>query len=223
MTCVSDLHGDYPRLDGGDLLIIAGDITSCGLMQEWAYFFAWVKEQSYRKIILVGGNHDAFLNFSCSSQEARDIGVYDNTEPCEYLVDSGCEFDGLKIWGSPWTSWFKDINPRCAYFTERTERALDRRWEMIPPNIDVLVTHSPPYGILDENRDSLHCGSKSLRERLDHIRPKLHVFGHIHEEGGKTMVLKRPGIHSENNTLCVNASIMDENYRPMHKPVDVEI
>ncbi len=215
ITCISDLHGETPTLPGGDLLLIGGDITARGLIKEWDNFFSWLRKQKYRKIVLIAGNHDGFLKHSCSSQESRDLGLYDNTEPCEYLRDSGCEFEGLKIWGSPWTSWFKGIHPEYAHYTKRTEDELRDCWELIPEDTDILLTHSPPYGVYDSISSNIHVGSTSLKKRLEKLPLKLHVFGHIHEHGGKTMVLK--------DITMVNASYLDEKYTGTNPIVTLEL
>src|SRR5690606_22101282 len=84
----------------------------------------------------------------------------------EYLCDSGTEFEGLKIWGSPWTKTFLNMNPHCKAFTCDTEEELAEKWDLIPANIDILITHSPPYSILDEinsTDDMIHVGSESLK------------------------------------------------------------
>lgn len=217
IDCISDLHGFRPKLEGGDLLIVAGDLTARDTRAEHVQITDWMHAQKYKCVVFIAGNHDG---------EIQDIPR--RADHVYYLCDSGCEFEGLKIWGSPWTKTFKGMNPKCKAFTKDTEEELSERWEKIPDDIDVLITHSPPYGILDEVEGhhgmlDQSVGSCSLRSRLEYIQPRLHVFGHIHAWGGKKMVLKKPGHGTENNTMCVNASHVDENYEPVNKPIRIEL
>ena len=229
IDCVSDLHGYYPELEGGDLLILAGDYTLSDRVRDWAEFFSWLRKQNYRKKILIAGNHDNFLQngFPRTAQEAHDLREvreflsidYDDID-FEYLCDSGTEFEGLKIWGSPWTQTFTGMNPRCMAFTYDTEEELEAKWSMIPEDTDILITHSPPYGILDgieqRNETLLHVGSTSLRKQvLSNRLPNLrfHIFGHIHLQGGKRV--------DTTLTSFVNCSILNEDYDPVNKPVRV--
>lgn len=180
-------------------------------------FCNWFVEQKYDEKVLVGGNHDNFLQSVVSTAFAESLGVH---EDCDYvyLCDSGVEYKGLKIWGSPWTHYFVGMNPSCMAFTCQSEEELAEKWKLIPSDTDILVTHSPPAGILDATYRKYRVGSKSLRCEMLRIKPKLHVFGHIHEgygedaeewgEGGKI-------------TKFVNASHMDVNYRPVNKPIRI--
>lgn len=225
IDCISDLHGFYPKLEGGDLLIIAGDLTARHTEKEWHEFASWMHEQSYRKIVFIAGNHDTMIEKWDKEQDESGYEgpVSDSNDRIEYLCDSGTEFEGLKIWGSPHSLWFKGINPHCKAFVGK-ESDLQKKFDLIPYDIDILITHSPPYGILDEMIDhrtenEINTGSLILRHRLDVIKPKLHVFGHIHEHGGKQILYK----HEGPNTICVNASIVNENYEHVNKPIRIDL
>ena len=85
---------------------------------------------------------------------------------------------------------------------------------MIPENTDVLITHSPPYGILDANTAGRRCGCKDLRDRIDGLRLRLHCFGHIHASAGTMKV---------GDTMYVNASMVDRTYKIVRRPVQVEL
>ena len=100
-------------------------------------------------------------------------------------------------------------------FTCETDEQLANKWALIPENTDILITHTPPYSILDMTDACKHVGSHSLRARVSEIKPKLHVFGHIHEQGGHEF--------EWNGTKYVNASHMEENYIPINQPVRVEL
>lgn len=234
IDAVGDLHGFKPELKGGDLLLLCGDYTAADNIRQWAEFFAWLKKQPYEKKVLIAGNHDTFLfdAFPKTEKQAEELAEVrelledleqDTDANFEYLCDNGTEFGGLTIWGSPWSPWFSGVNPKCKAFMSR-ESKIANKFEKIPKDIDILVTHSPPYMILDENREGLYCGSLTLRYQMDvRVYPKYHFFGHIHEQHGKKIVFKRPGFAEENNTKCYNVSYVDENYQPMNKIRRVEI
>lgn len=219
IDCISDLHGCKPALHGGDLLIIAGDLTARDTEWEHDDIFEWICDQSYIKKVFISGNHDNYIQ----RNNEKFLETLENSD-IEYLCDSGTEFEGLKIWGSPWTSQFPGINPKCCAFTKPYMVRLQDRWELIPKDVNILITHNPPYGILDNvpREYNPSVGDKDLRyvlETSDNL--KLHVFGHIHENGGQQIILKRPGYGDENNVICVNASVVDGNYRQVNKPIRI--
>lgn len=244
---VSDLHGCKPALHGGDLLIVAGDLTKSDKPIQYGEFAAWIDRQNYKKKVLIAGNHDNFFEkegFEKIKDAYSDIGV-------DYLCDSGTTFrdwpelkpgmeDGTtlevkdyKIWGIPWSKRFVGMNPHCMAFTYYDETWLyDEKVMKIPVDVDILITHSPPYGILDEvklegqfklSEPPLqmyeHVGSTALYNWLKYVgRPRLHVFGHIHEAYGQCEVFPT---YDDKMMISVNASIMNENYQPVNKPVRV--
>ena len=216
ITCIADLHGFYPELEGGDLLIVAGDLTARDDILQYKYFNRWIGNQIYKKKVVICGNHDMFL-------ERCVRPAYKYLNKATYLCDSGTEFEGLKIWGSPWTLTFPGINPHCTAFTG-TEEDLKAKFDLIPDDIDILVTHGPPYGILDMVYDrSLEAlksvGSKSLSRRILGLsspwiskKPKFHIFGHIHEGYDSC-------VHEGRN--YINCSHVNERYEPVNKPVRI--
>lgn len=219
IDCISDIHGYEPKLKGGDLLIIAGDLTRNDTAQEYIDLHEWLIElKKYSKIIIVPGNHDNYL---------QDASIYDfahlQSGLITYLCDSGTEFEGLNIWGSPWTKSFEGMNPRCKAFVLGTDEELDEKFDIIPQETNILITHSPAYGIYDcvsrmhgELHEWDYTGSKHLRNiafSLPHL--KLHVCGHIHEHGGKVVDLV--------SSKFVNASHVNKYYEPAHDAVRVEL
>jgi Icc-related predicted phosphoesterase len=210
VTCISDLHGYYPILNGGDLLIVGGDLTARDTQKEHLEMLSWLGRQDYKKKVFIAGNHDNFLQHT-KLIPIEDLGI-------EYLYDSGTEFEGIKIWGSPWSLWFSGVNPVCKAFMD-SETHLERKFKKIPDNTDILITHTPPYGILDKNEGGASCGSVSLLKHLDRVKPKLHVFGHIHEQGGGELLYK----HIKENTWCANCSYVNERYKPVNKPYEFEL
>ena len=212
IDCISDLHGFYPKLEGGDLLIVAGDLTKRDKPIEHEEFYLWLAEQDYDKKIVIAGNHDNFLVDHPDQFRLNEDGI-------EYLCDSGTEFEGLRIWGSPWTKTFEGMNPHCKAFTCDTEEELAEKWAMIPDDIDILITHSPPYGIFDSVRRfpqdiPENTGSKYLSDKFrGSTTLKLHIFGHIHEHGGKSGDIGM--------TKFINCSHVNERYQPVNKPVRI--
>lgn len=225
VDCISDLHGHYPKLEGGDLLIVAGDLTANDTPDQFQDFFSWLSEQDYQSAVVIGGNHDNLLQKGClpflELDKPLDISIY-----C--LCDSTIEVDGLKIWGSPWTTKFPGMNPHCMAFTVDTDEELEEKWKLIPDDIDILVTHSPPFGMLDTVDRMFgeyeNVGSRSLgRFTIDHSHSiKLHVFGHIHSGYGIYDVPKAPTYLGDKNIpVFVNCSHVNEMYEPVNKPVRI--
>lgn len=219
IDCIADLHGFFPKLEGGDLLIIAGDITARDDQIGWCRFDQWLFEQTYEDKILIGGNHDNFIQ---SMDEHRMWKYWEKNPNVTYLCDSWTQAGGLKIWGSPWTKTFPGMNPKCKAFTVDTEEELLEKWALIPDKIDILITHSPMYGRLDLNSKGEHCGSTSLAKESWRIQPRLHVFGHIHEAYGKYRPLLEP-FGLEGYPISVNASHVNEYYEPINRPVRIEL
>lgn len=213
IDCISDLHGHYPKLEGGDLLIVAGDLTASDTTDQMYEFYSWLDDQNYAKKIFIGGNHDNAL------QECGSDFFLDREDECEYLCDSGTTFKGFKIWGSPWTKTFPRMNPKCKAFTKDTEEELMDKFELIPHDTDILITHSPPLGVLDKTIDGRFVGSYALFGWLKYVeRPRIHVFGHIHEAYGQKEFF--PSYHNK-MMISVNASHMTEHYEPVNKPIRI--
>lgn len=227
VDCVSDLHGYYPELRGGDLLIVAGDLTATDSDRDWCDFEIWLMEQPYKLKIMIGGNHD---NFLASMDEHHMWKYWDKIPFVTYLCDSGTEFEGLKIWGSPWTRTFEGMNPHCKAFTLDTEEELAEKWALIPDGVDIVVTHSPPFGLLDwisprhdEKGRPKNVGSHSLLRRIGQIdhegdgKERFLVCGHIH--GARGVADYYSWKYDRNNWKIVNASYVDEVYEPYSGPV----
>ena len=222
IDCISDLHGHYPKLEGVDLLIVAGDLTAKHTEEEYHWFCNRIKVENYKRVIFIAGNHDTFLTDVKPFKETRwwlgsVIGQF------EYLYDSGTEFEGLKIWGSPWVAAFPGMNRNCMAFTMEvgcdTDEWLAEKWALIPDDTDILITHSPPFGVLDkvERYDKgiiENVGSKSLAARCCDLDYKLHVFGHVHEGYG----ILRVG-----DVTMVNASHVNKYYKPVNKSIRIEL
>lgn len=215
-SAVSDLHGHKPILPGGDILIIGGDCTTNDGFKSWEDFFEWLKDQEYTHKIFIGGNHDnmAQKHFLKHSKQAKmdELLQAVGEKVCKdfiYLQDEEIEVEGLHIYGSPWTLNFTGQNPDCQAFGVDREIELAEKFASIPENLDILITHSPPFGILDRLDWGKCVGSPSLLEKVKQVRPRYHAFGHIHDPG-------QSWIEKEGTTF-INAAGCDEfyNQRPV--------
>lgn len=204
IVCLSDTHGFHGRLrvPEGDLLVHAGDFSMAGRPDEIQLFDRWLGTLPHAHKVVVAGNHD-FL-FERDPLQARAL-----LGNAIYLQDGLLELGGLRIWGSPWQPWFFDWAFNLARGPE-----LAAKWALIPDGIDVLVTHGPPAEILDRTASNEEVGCHDLSLALQRVRPRLHVFGHIHEGYGR---VERDG------TTYVNASNCDLRYRPVQPPIVVDL
>ena len=217
---LSDMHGDLPTvgtIPEVDFLVIAGDVapdfirsyargayseTHKGVQEQSAWlrgeFTDWLEAAKERAthIIGIGGNHD----FALEGRAGYELG---SSLPWTYLQDEGCAIDGVSFYGSPWVPNL----PFWAFYA--SDRGLAGCFEDIPSDLDVLVTHGPPQGVLDRCPSSV--GSLELLEAVRRARPKVHVFGHIHEGRGR--------VDSEHTTY-INASRLDGLYDPYDLPIE---
>lgn len=205
---ISDLHGNRPELKGGNILILGGDHLASDGVRELGRFVKWLHRicDRYDHIIYIGGNHDNKLQryYPEGYGPKFEREGLDNPKNLHYLCDSGIELEGLYFYGSPHTTLFPRQNPHCMAFS-CSEYELRDKFSKIPDKVDVLVTHSPPYSVLDRNIRGQNCGSHSLMQRVGDVRPQLHVFGHIHEDGAKKQNIS--GIQ------FINSSYVNENYK----------
>jgi len=201
---ISDTHGLHEQLEilEGDMIIHGGDISNRGRREEVEDFIDWFQELNFTHKIFIAGNHDLYLE-RVSEYELEEI----IPEDVIYLNDSGITINGINIWGSPVQPWFYD----WAFNRERGEE-IKKHWDLIPHNTDILITHGPPHGILDKTASGQKVGCEELRERLEIVKPKIHVFGHIHEAYGSEDI---------SNTKYINASVLDIAYKLVNAPVEI--
>lgn len=171
---VSDTHGRHhlTTVPDGDVLVHSGDCTRHGSLEDVDELNRWLGTLPHAHKIVIAGNHD----FCFQEQPAEARARLTNAT---YLHDEGCEIAGLTFYGSPWTPTFFD----WAFMLSDDELAA--KWAAIPAGVDVLVTHGPPFGVLDWTNREEHAGSRTLLERVRAVRPRVHVFGHIHEAAGR--------------------------------------
>ena len=213
ITCISDTHNQHSHippdwLEGGDVLVHAGDVSGRGSLKEVEAFMEWFNELPYTHKIFIAGNHDFW--FEKVSTFAVNEMLAEKYPNITYLNDSGVEIDGVKFWGSPVQPWFYD------WAFNRVGTDICRHWDMIPLDIDVLVTHGPMKGILDMTLRGVSTGCPYLLEKsAEMTNLKLFVCGHIHEAYGK--------FEFPDGGVFVNASTLNFNYNVKNKPIVVEI
>ena len=162
ITCISDTHNQHSHippdwLEGGDVLVHAGDVSGRGSLKEVEAFMEWFNELPYTHKIFIAGNHDFW--FEKVSTFAVNEMLAEKYPNITYLNDSGVEIDGVKFWGSPVQPWFYD------WAFNRVGTDICRHWDMIPLDIDVLVTHGPMKGILDMTLRGVSTGCPYLLEK----------------------------------------------------------
>lgn len=225
ITLISDTHTKHDELSydpkdlpGGDLLIHAGDLMNSGRnpedIKEFCKWFNGLEQYDHK--VFIAGNHDRM--FEDVPEQAMEI--VNSYKWIDYLQDDWIIVgDGLinetgekqtaKIYGSPWQPWFYD----WAFNLPKGGPGLMAKWEAIPKDTDILITHGPPQDHLDISGppyNEPHLGCALLREKVDEQPPKIHVFGHIH--GGY-------GYKFHNGTHFFNASILNERYEYVNRPV----
>ena len=200
LVAISDTHGLHRHLTvpDGDILIHAGDITGHGQVEQVADFNEWLGTLPHRHKIVIAGNHD----FCFQDQPVETAALLTN---CIYLFDEAIALDGLYFYGSPWQPWFFDWA-----FNLRRGTEIRAKWELIPKETDVLITHGPPLGHGDLTSHGECVGCADLLESVRQKRPKLHIFGHIHEGYG---------MMQNEHTTFINASSCNLQYRPVQRPI----
>lgn len=206
IIAISDTHNREVELPEGDLLLVAGDVSKRGTTDQIVQFNAYLETQAHKfkhKPLVIAGNHDfLFQKDRLAAESLLTAG--------SYIEDSLVIVDGLKIYGSPWTPTFFD----WAFMRDRGA-PIRQYWDLIPEGVDLLVTHGPPYGILDDCGQHVGCSdlldvvTKELAQP-----PKIHIFGHIHEGHG---------LYSTEKTLFYNVSICDYAYMPTNPPTVIDL
>jgi methionine--tRNA ligase beta chain len=184
-----------------DMIIHGGDMSMMGEEYEIDKFLKWYSNLPYKYKILIAGNHDYLF------EKQRGIAkeVLKKYPNIIYLESSEVVIEGIKIYGEPRQPWFHS----WAFNVERGE-AIKRYWDAIPDDVDILVTHGPPYDILDMTARGASVGCVDLRNRIKELKNlKLCIFGHIHEHAGYEFI---DGVH------FVNASVLNLRYQLQNRP-----
>ena len=215
ITFISDTHTKHDKLNGflpgGDILLHSGDLTGRGYITEIENFMKWYDNiNNYDTKVFIAGNHD----FGFENDNEKVKGLLTGYKTIEYLQDEllmvGEDYDTMiKIWGSPWQPEFHN----WAFNLPRGEK-LKEKWDMIPADVDILVTHGPPFGKLDYiPYDGKNVGCEELLLKVQEIKPKIHCYGHIHEGFGYVF---------DGNTHYINAAVLNGRYEFRNKPITVD-
>lgn len=205
IVIISDTHGRHRELKRleGDVLVHCGDFCD-GFMNDGSMLADvddWFGGLEFDTILCIGGNHD----FVPERLHAEGKPVFENAI---YLADAAYEVNGVSFYGTPWIPDLK----RWAHFKSDEERA--EKWRQIPTGIDVLITHTPPQGILDKPRSGKSIGCALLRQAIDRVRPQIHCFGHVHAS---------PGCKSERGTEFINATVVNSEMEVKYAAVIREV
>jgi len=200
IVAIADTHALHRAISipDGDILVHAGDITNTGALDDVADFNEYVGSLPHRHKIVIAGNHD----FCFERDPEGSAALLTN---CVYLQDEPVTIEGVVFYGSPWQPWFYD----WAFNLERGP-AIREKWDLIPGDVDVLITHGPPFGHGDETTRGERVGCRDLLDAIERVQPQLHVFGHIHEGAGT---------YRDGRTTFINASCCDRAYRPVNRPI----
>jgi Icc-related predicted phosphoesterase len=212
ICCASDLHGELPRtVPECDILLIAGDICGGGFDQEQnparqLQFLRntvapWLESIPVKRVVATWGNHD-FVGLSRFSH------LLPTRLRWDMLVDESVVIDGVKIHGTPWQLPFFD------WAFNLPEADLAVKYAKIDADTDIIISHGPPKGFGDTVWSGEQVGSVELRKKIEEVRPKLVVTGHIH---------LGYGTYQFNNTIIVNASLMNEQYQMVNKVIEIEL
>lgn len=207
---ISDTHNVYKNLivSKCDLLISAGDYSFRGTEQETKNFHEWLNDQPAKYIISVMGNHELGPEKDFELHKSLALEVC----PRVHFIEEGLiEIEGLKIWCSAYTPAF------CNWaYNLYSDEELRHHWNKIPEGIDILVTHGPAYGMLDEvfcpPSYEEHKGCKELWNAVLKIKPKAHVFGHLHYHYGQLEF---------NGTKFYNVANCNDSYKIERQPTEI--
>lgn len=206
IVIISDTHGNHNQLGPlcGDVLIHCGDMENLFNRDDQALqkIDHWFGQQHFDHVLCTGGNHDLMLE---AQVRAGHTPLFRNAT---FLNGTEITINGIKFFGAPWVPELE----RHAFYAD--DDMLRQAWSRIPQDVDVLVTHTPPAGMLDVSSGGASLGCVHLKDRLKAIRPKLHCFGHVHASSG---MRKRKGV------TFINASSVNSDFEIAVPPFEFEI
>lgn len=203
IAALADLHGYLPKqVPDCDVFVIAGDVCldiyggrkGPQAQAMWLYdeFWPWARALPM-PVVMTWGNHDWI---------GEPVHGYASlAENVHVVVDGSVTVAGVKFWCSPWTP------PFFNWAFMRPEPELAELYETVPDDVDVMVTHGPPYMMCDRTLESKYAGSKALRDAVGRLQPQLLLCGHIHEARSEA---------GYGRTRVVNCSYVDAAYRPVN-------
>jgi len=217
ITFFSDTHNkhgfhpltNYDHFLESDMAIFCGDMSGRGYKHEIMNFVEWYKKMPVKHKLFIAGNHDFY--WEQHSKEEKEELLKDTD--LIYLEDSNVVIEGLKIHGSPITPYFHN------WAFNRFPEDIEKHWDLIPSDTDILVTHGPPFGFLDlvnnVYNNNKRCGCPYLVKQIfERIKPKIHAFGHIHSGFG---VVEKDGIK------FINSAVLNDDYQLVNDPITIEL
>jgi len=202
--CLADTHNRHNNIEvpDGDVLLVAGDFTMMGRPKNIRKFNDFLGTLPHEFKVVIAGNHDWL--FEREPKKAQEL-----LTNCIYLEDSFTTISGFKIYGTPWQPDYHDWA-----FNLPRGLPLKKKYDLIPDDIDILITHGAPFSHGDLTIRGESTGCVDLLAAIRRINPKYHIFGHIHEGYGVT---------KEGDITCINASSVDFQYKPVNPPISFEI
>ena len=210
LVFISDTHGKHKKIQipEGDVIFHSGDATTVGEIRELYAFAQWYGDLPFRAKVFTPGNHDQECERSPSLCKSifEDAGII-------YLDNSEAVVEGLRVYGAPQQPEFCDWA-----FNVPRGKAIKKYWDKIPENLDVLITHGPPQGILDPAIDFYsgklaNVGCEELLKAVQRVKPKMHCFGHLHAGYGQIKI---------GETIFVNAACLDDSYQVKNAPIELD-
>ena len=216
ITVISDSHGKHNEitqdLPGGNLLLHSGDISSMGYQHEVQQFCKWFNNiENYDHKIFIAGNHD----WGFQNNVEKIMEIVNSYKTVTYIQDEtvsvGDDEKMVNIYGSPWQPEFYN----WAFNLPKNGNELATKWDAIPDNTDILITHGPAFGVLDTVAGKMwdNLGCQLLTDKIKTIKPKIHLCGHIHSGYGYFF---------DGDTHFLNASVLNEAYQYTNKPLTFE-
>jgi len=233
-VCFSDTHGKHGAISKhhypeADVLLHAGDFTNTGELEVVESFNNWLEAYPAKHKVVVAGNHDITFHqeyyMDRGAERFHRVAVPDldgstiniEVKPvdcskargllkgCIYLEDEAFEVCGYTIYGSPWQPEF------CVWaFMLPRGQPMKEIWKNVPESVDILLTHSPPYGFGDRTGDNSRVGCEMLAAAIQQRAISVNVCGHVHNGYG---------CNSDGATMYINASTCDHDYRPINAPI----
>ena len=238
---ISDTHGHHQRMSkevdeiGGDVLIHAGDACVCGSSEEVFGFLTWFVARPFAHLIFVPGNHDlildaeAYLAHGAAWIEgdledvevfAADLAAFCDAHPSLHILTESAtrvEIEGVVFGGSPAQPRQPKARPQMAWGYPRGSSGLRDAYACLPDDAHVIITHTPPLGIMDataRGRGGVKAhGCADLMKTIKSISPSVHVFGHIHQGYGVEQTKRTLFINAA--TCTAKGSIPDQDLNPV--------
>ncbi len=205
LSIISDTHMRHEELGtlSGDVLIHCGDMFDLFERNhsDLREVDAWFSRQQFDLILCIGGNHDYLL-------EERQRATSKIFKNAIYLEDQMLVHNGITFYGTPWVPFLQ------SHAFHANDDELRERWSRIPKSTDILITHTPPAGVLDRSSRGLNLGCRHLTRSVSNLAPVIHCFGHVHASGG---------IRESGDTIYVNASSVDRPQSPLRRPIEIDV